>query len=552
MPTIGQLTPVTTPATTDVFPSQQVGGATVSQTPAQIVSTQRNVPNGVAGIDASGNISGQTVLATGGTTARTLQAITADTLNIKSFGAALNGVTDDTAAWAAAINAMNTITAGGGLAVIYMPPGVSYVNGAALPYIKTNGAIVGSGPAQSRVQMGPAYSGTLFGWSGNAWQGQSLQVAGPTIKNISIYGQNAQGSNNYNAASPIQNAIMINDCTDFSLIENVQICCVAGRAIGCGLIGVYTAATFREAVIKNVRIFECGNNVLPNIEISSTNTDSSNTIEIYGLRIYSPFGPGFVIRSPDAATATGPRSISAHGIVIEGCQTNSFSGNLLQLGDTTNSAAPFMIAFADLTIQNPYTGYFGIALLAQSAAMASNMYAYRFQCVAISDNYSRAAALTYFSGGRTVSLSALNVNGAAPVIEIPATNYVTGFIEANFFGNEPYLQYNVPINAPYALLVMPNGANLSQYSSPASGATVIIGNGVGTLIIAGAAQLAALTINLPTRPSMGQTLTIICQVAIASLTITPGAGYTSNLPIAGVAIQAGSRIVYNLDGTVWC
>ena len=108
MPTISQLTPVTTPATTDVFPSQQVGGATVSQTPAQIVSTQRNVPNGVAGTDSANTISGQTVLATGGTTARTLAAMAADAPYIEDFGGGV-GVADNAPALLAALAVTSTV-----------------------------------------------------------------------------------------------------------------------------------------------------------------------------------------------------------------------------------------------------------------------------------------------------------------------------------------------------------------------------------------------------------------------------------------------------------
>ena len=89
-------------------------------------------------------------------------------------------------------------------------------------------------------------------------------------------------------------------------------------------------------------------------------------------------------------------------------------------------------------------------------------------------------------------------------------------------------------------------------SSPTTGSTVTIPNNVKTYSVRGAATLASLTIDLPLQPVDNQDLVIVFQVAVTSLTITPGAGYTSNLPIAGVAIQAGSRIVYNLDGTVWC
>jgi hypothetical protein len=398
------------------------------------------------------------VLATGTTAARSLAARYSDILNIKDFGAALNGTTDDTAAWTAAINAMNVITAAGGIAAVYMPPGISCVNGSTLPYIKTNGAIIGAGPAQSVVQMGISYSGTLFAWSGNSWQGQSLLQSGPTIKSISIFGQNVQSANTYNTSSPTQHAVMINDCTDFSLIEDVQIFCVAGRAIGCGLLGATSSATFREAVIRNVRIFNCGNGSLPNFEISNNNQVSSTPIQIEDVRIYSPYGPGMVFRSPSAAGGVGPRGINARGVFIEGNQFNNFAGNLLQIGDTTNSAGPAGITFLDLTLLNPYSGYNGLALLSQSNSMSSTMYAYWFQCASLSDVYARCQSLVYISGGREIFLSSPQVSGATAIM-VPPASYVTGYVEIDFCGMESTLTYSI---AAYALPSFRNSATAIQ------------------------------------------------------------------------------------------
>lgn len=64
-----------------------------------------------------------TVTATGSTTARTLANRFADTVNVKDFGAVGDGVTDDTAAIQAAINA---IAATGGGTVYFPQPSVAY------------------------------------------------------------------------------------------------------------------------------------------------------------------------------------------------------------------------------------------------------------------------------------------------------------------------------------------------------------------------------------------------------------------------------------------
>jgi len=68
----------------------------------------------------SGNASGATALATGSTTARTLEKRFADIYNVKDFGAVGDGTTNDQVAFQAAINA--ALAAGGG--TIYIPKGI--------------------------------------------------------------------------------------------------------------------------------------------------------------------------------------------------------------------------------------------------------------------------------------------------------------------------------------------------------------------------------------------------------------------------------------------
>jgi hypothetical protein len=67
-----------------------------------------------------GNISNSTAIATGSTTARSLANRFADIYNVKDFGAVGDGVTDNQAAFQAAIN--TALSAGGG--TIYIPKGV--------------------------------------------------------------------------------------------------------------------------------------------------------------------------------------------------------------------------------------------------------------------------------------------------------------------------------------------------------------------------------------------------------------------------------------------
>ncbi len=122
--------------------------------------------NGISGLQASDipalpylpsnylsggiDISSSTVTATGATTARTLAAQAADVVNVKNFGAKCDGVTDDTAAIQAAINA------GAGKALVYVPPGTNWcmVSGLSVPsnsHITIDGKIKLSNNANATV-----------------------------------------------------------------------------------------------------------------------------------------------------------------------------------------------------------------------------------------------------------------------------------------------------------------------------------------------------------------------------------------------------------------
>lgn len=60
-------------------------------------------------VDAEGTLGGATVIAAGGTTARTLADRAADIINVKDFGAVGNNVADDTAAFVAALATLKSV-----------------------------------------------------------------------------------------------------------------------------------------------------------------------------------------------------------------------------------------------------------------------------------------------------------------------------------------------------------------------------------------------------------------------------------------------------------
>lgn len=108
------------------------------------------VDDGVAGEigpsewNATHTISGTLdVIATGGTTARTLEAHFADILNVKDFGAVGDGVTDDTAALTAWLAALTTGSVG------RLPAGTYLFTGALAKASGDKFAIIGDGAYQS-------------------------------------------------------------------------------------------------------------------------------------------------------------------------------------------------------------------------------------------------------------------------------------------------------------------------------------------------------------------------------------------------------------------
>lgn len=87
--------------------------------------------------------------------------------------------------------------------------------------------------------------------------------------------------------------------------------------------------------------------------------------------------------------------------------------------------------------------------------------------------------------------------------------------------------------------------------TPTDGETVQIESGISKLFVMGSAQLASLTLELPTTPTASQGLEIIFQPGVSSFTLTAPTGYSINSAVSGVAIYAGGRVRTDLNGTLW-
>ena len=327
-----------------------------------------NQPNGPAALDATGSAGSLFVLG------RTLAARAKDRINIKDapYGAAVDGVTDDSAAWAAAINAANTAMAAGYYPCIYMPAGTSLISATALPTFRGPGCIEGDGPAKSFISVGTGYAGDVFSWS-EAWMSSNYpQQTGSTLATVQKANALVSGvaiTGNM-AASSQQNALVFYDRNDFVLVRDVNISTLPGRALYSGVSKYVTGQAYmRESVFDNVRIFNAGAAGVPAVEFNTVagSGDSTNEIDITNMNIFAPNGPGFVVRG---GAGTQLRNFVVHGLRIEGANAPSpaIAGDLLQIGDPTLTGQVAGLLFSGLELINPYAGYYALETTAPSSA----------------------------------------------------------------------------------------------------------------------------------------------------------------------------------------
>lgn len=92
------------------------------------------------------------------------------------------------------------------------------------------------------------------------------------------------------------------------------------------------------------------------------------------------------------------------------------------------------------------------------------------------------------------------------------------------------------------------GTETVQTATPISAATINIASGKTALLITPAGTIAALTINMPSSPVDGQSVTISSSQIVTVLTMGGGTilGALSAMAVAGFA-----RYIYNASTTSW-
>lgn len=258
-------------------------------------------------IAISGNLSTSTVIANSSVTARALSERFAQVINVKDYGAKGDGVTDDSAAIAAAENvAVSQIN--GLRAAIYFPAG-TYILGAAasLPTVTKPIRIYGDGLHKTYIQVLTSYVGDIFPVS-DVWQGAaytsgmspSVDNAGFVLDDLTVMGTTT--------SSNINNGIAYYDRNDFSLIQNVSFYYITGSCLTSGKTKNQTAAFLRESQIYNLRCNYTGSATQAAVDLSSTTIpggESTNELHVFGLRLFGSKSVGLRITNPLSNVSSG-------------------------------------------------------------------------------------------------------------------------------------------------------------------------------------------------------------------------------------------------------
>lgn len=236
-------------------------------------------------LGATANLSSYYVLPAGGTQPRQLQALFADWINVKSFGAVGDGATDDTAAIQAAIYA-------GVNKVVWFPPGI-YKVGSLL--LTQNCTLVGSG-AFATYLLCRENNITIFRYTATA-PSVRFEIRGMTLLCVSTTG-----------------------CTGINLDGGTSAFrCSSIRLSDIGLEGSFD---------YGIKLRYCANAYLNNIfgayPTDCFYLDNCGDIDLYGCRANLGTGYGFYIIGGPGAFDEGIRmtncatNTQAYGIRIDG------------------------------------------------------------------------------------------------------------------------------------------------------------------------------------------------------------------------------------------
>lgn len=361
-------------------------------------------------------------------------------IDIRDFGAVLDGVTDDSAAWNRAVTYANAQAAAGKRVPIYIPPGVTRIV-TAPPMFLGAGALIGDGTHKSFIYVDPALSGAVFSWS-EAWLsgsypqagntlGISTEAAGPWVEGLTVFGDRS--------STHEQNAFVMYDRVDCVMFREVEVFYMPGRAFWSGVTSAKSQSYMRESQFHNFRIYSSGNSATgaPCVELNSVGgvgTDATNEVEIRGLSIFAAYDKAVWIHNSGNGTV---RLIRFFGLRIEGASAGVTGNDGLVIGDPASANAVRDISVTGFDGEMSYSGFAAVRITASSGATAPfNIYLQGSISTGSGDGISVDAGRLI-----TIDLVGLSVSGTGIIVG-PST-LVTGPVNIAARGNEGYWSYNI-------------------------------------------------------------------------------------------------------------
>jgi hypothetical protein len=225
-------------------------------------SAGRPMVFGQADLPSNGDASGLLVTPSGGTTARALGEHLATLVNVRDFGAVGDGVTDDAAAFAAAILAAETR-----LSPVYVPASpTAYVVGAALALDGV--ALVGEG-AGSTLQLAMS-SGSALQLTGTGARVSGLRLLGPGVNGVpsspAEVDLSAVSLDGITVASAAEGAILDNvevvGCQSALVIEG-EVAAIVGCRFAYNRTGIELLAGAQGSVfVSQAQVHACTSGIL--------------------------------------------------------------------------------------------------------------------------------------------------------------------------------------------------------------------------------------------------------------------------------------------------
>jgi Pectate lyase superfamily protein len=288
-----------------------------------------------------------------------------DLFNVRNFGAAGDGQTDDSAAIASAAAAAVTNSLRRQPSALYFPAG-TYRLATALPTWSVPISVFGDGRERSVIRVDSAFSGDVFSWS-EVWAANNYgadtispltaQKAGVEIRGIRIAGSQTSAN--------VQNAFVFYDRADQIFMQDVDVFDLNGRALYSGVSRTKPAAYMRESHFNSLRFVRCGSAEAAVVDFDSQgNGPGTNEISVDGLDIIAPTSIGLILHSNGTGLAL-MRFVRLH---VDG-QGGGGTAPLVVVGPTALSSSN-NIDFEKTELLNPPAGFAAIRFTAVDLPLA--------------------------------------------------------------------------------------------------------------------------------------------------------------------------------------